>query len=144
MSVYHHTPRIADTDPAADRLDDSTVPLTKEHFYELIGLRPLTQNQQNACGFHVATYVLLALQLCLSAVFIVLGSLRSVDNHVTIVILGGVSIRDDLSDVVFEAEEIYWDVVADRLMRVLQDERKAHPDTFAPAASKLAKSISRR
>ena len=199
LSIYRHAPRVADPDPAADRLDDSTTPLTKEHFYELIGMHPPQHSLQmpkklEVQGglystirghrryiqtkyriFDVATYVLLALQLLLSAVFIVLGSLTTVDSHVTIAILGAISvviggvlalmkgqglpnrlrqIRDDLTNVVFEAEELYWDVAADHevyyrdirklredYLRVLQEARTSHPDTFNSTANKLAKGI---
>lgn len=197
ISVYHHAPRVADPDPAADRLDDDPKPLTKEHFYELMGMHPpqgslLMPKQLAVHGglyskirahlryiqtkyrvFDVATYVLLALQLLLSAVFIVLGSLTSVDSHVTIAVLGAVSVvvagvlalmkgqglpnrlrqtRDDLMTVVFEAEELYWDVAADRpvlyrdvrqlredYMRVLVEARKSHPDAFNSTANKIAR-----
>ncbi|KAI5367406.1 hypothetical protein Slin15195_G025340 [Septoria linicola] len=196
-SVYHHAPRVADPDPAADRLDDDPKPLTKEHFYELMGMHPphgslLMPKQLAVHGglyskigahlryiqtkyrvFDVATYVLLVLQLLLSAVFIVLGSLTSVDSHVAIAILGAISVtvagvlalmkgqglpnrlrqtRDDLATVVFEAEESYWDVAADRhflcsgvrqlredYMRVLVEARKSHPDAFNSTANKIAR-----
>lgn len=114
--------------------------------------------------FDVFTYIFLVLQLLLSAVFIILGSLRQVDTHIIIAILGAVSAviggllavmkgqglpnrlrqtRDSLKNVVFEAEELYWDVEANRAvyfkdiiklredyLRVMMEARKNHPDTW--------------
>lgn len=124
--------------------------------------------------FDVFTYVFLALQLLLSAVFIILGSLRSVDSHTAIAVLGAVStviggalalmkgqglpnrlrqVRDDLSNVLFEAEELYWDVAAKRpvlfadvvkvredYLSVLQAARRNHPDTWQ-GTSDIAKGV---
>jgi len=126
--------------------------------------------------FDVFTYAFLLLQLFLSAVFIVLGSLTKVDSHIAIAVLGAVSTviagmlalmkgqglpnrlrqtRDALRNVVFMAEELYWDVGADRpvfykdikkvredYLRVLEEARKNHPDTWNSAASGVAKGIS--
>lgn len=98
--------------------------------------------------FDVLTYVLLVLQLLLGAVFIVLGSLPSVDAHVSIAVLGALStvtagalalmkgqglpnrlhqMRDDLHNVKFEAEELYWDVAAGRTV-LYRDIRKLRED----------------
>lgn len=178
-------------------------PLTTEHFYELMGMnaphshgqapkelakqhglygkirRRLRYVQTKYRVFDVATYVFMALQLLLSAVFIVLGSLSSVDSHVAIAILGAIStviagalalmkgqglpnrlrqVRDDLSNVLFMAEELYWDVAADRpvlfadivkvreaYLRVLQEARKNHPDTWQGSSDieKGAQSVSK-
>jgi hypothetical protein len=41
--------------------------------------------------FLIATYILLVLQLLLGAIFIILGTLRSVDTHLAIAILGALS-----------------------------------------------------
>jgi hypothetical protein len=125
--------------------------------------------------FDVLTYVLLVLQLLLGAVFIVLGSLTSIDSHVSIAILGALStttagalalmkgqglpnrlhqMRDDLHNVKFEAEELYWDVVAGRsvlyrdirklredYLRVMEDGRRNHPDTWNAAAQQVAAGV---
>lgn len=128
--------------------------------------------------FDVATYVFMTLQLLLSAVFIVLGSIRSVDSHVAIAVLGAIStviagvlalmkgqglpnrlrqVRDELSNVLFEAEELYWDVAADRpvlfedivkvredYLRVLLQARRNHPDTWrGDEAERLLRSQTR-
>ncbi|KXT18486.1 hypothetical protein AC579_2263 [Pseudocercospora musae] len=199
VSVFNHAPKVADPDPAADRLDDNTTPLSKEHFYELIGMKPPQHDgqlpkelaikhglyskirshysyiQYKYRVYDIMTYAFLSLQLLLSAVFIVLGSLAQVDSHIAIAVLGAVStiiagslalmkgqglpnrlrqIRDDLSNVIFEAEELYWDVAADRpihfgdikrlrgdYMRVLAEARQNHPDTFTSTANKIAQGI---
>lgn len=149
-------PNVRDPDPAASRLDDSDKPLTEDQFYELIGMnRPLPNGelpkelarprglyakirkqheyiQTKYRVFDIFTYIFLSVQLLLSAVFIVLGSIRS-DYHIAIAVLGAVSaivagalslmkgqglpnrlrqVRDDLRNVVFEADELYWDVAA--------------------------------
>lgn len=125
--------------------------------------------------FDVLTYVLLVLQLLLGAVFIVLGSLTSVDAHVSIAVLGALStvtagalalmkgqglpnrlhqMRDDLHNVRFEAEELYWDVAAGRTvlyrdirklredyLRVMEDGRRNHPDTWNAAAQQVAAGV---
>lgn len=149
-------PNVRDPDPAASRLDDSDKPLTEDQFYELIGMnRPMPNGelpkelarprglyatirkqheyiQTKYRVFDIFTYIFLSVQLLLSAVFIVLGSIRS-DYHIAIAVLGAVSaivagalslmkgqglpnrlrqVRDDLRNVVFEADELYWDVAA--------------------------------
>lgn len=161
LSLFHG-PKIDDPDPASDRLDDDLTPLTEEHFYELIGMKApdkkkdghhqLPKDLATSHGlygairsrmryvqwkyriFDIATYVFLAMQLLLSAVFIVLGSIRA-NAHIAIAVLGAVSAviggvmslmkgqglpnrlrqaRDDLKNVLFAAEELYWDVQAGR------------------------------
>ncbi|KAJ9624109.1 hypothetical protein H2203_005558 [Taxawa tesnikishii (nom. ined.)] len=152
-------PQVADPDPAADRLDDDLTPLSAAEFYELMGMRaPTSENEQpkelatrnglygrvrKHMGYiqtkyriyDVAVYVFLVLQLFLSAIFIILGSLTRVDSHVAIAVLGAVSTviagllalmkgqglpqrlrqtRDALRNVIFEAEELYWDFAARR------------------------------
>lgn len=192
LSIFRHAPKVDDPDPVAERLEDNMTPLSKESFYELMGMHaPTTEGQApkdlaRRHGlyskirkrlsyvqtkyriFDVVTYVFMALQLLLSAVFIVLGSLRDIDSHVVIAVLGAVStvisgalalmkgqglpnrlrqVRDDLANVLFEAEELYWDVAANRevlfedivkvredYLRVLQEARRNHPDTWRGSA----------
>ncbi|KAF2165108.1 hypothetical protein M409DRAFT_67394 [Zasmidium cellare ATCC 36951] len=198
VSIFQHAPKVMDPDPAADRLDDNMTPLTKPHFYELIGMNPPNNGQMpKKLGtknglyetvlkhhtyvqtkyrvFDVATYVLMGVQLLLSAIFIILGSIRS-NYHIAIAVLGAVStviagalalmkgqglpnrlrqIRDDLQNVLFEAEELYWDVAADRpvlfkdikkvredYLRVLVAARKNHPDNWIGAANEIAQGVS--
>ncbi|KAK3700638.1 hypothetical protein LTR37_015827 [Vermiconidia calcicola] len=155
-------PPVKDPDPAADRLAEDMTPLTTEDFYDLMGLQPATSLEHDETklkhlarpsglfsrivqstsyenrkykAFAVAVYVFLVLQLVISAVFIILGSLRGIDTHVTIAVLGAVSTviagglalmqgqglpyrlrqtRDALRNVVFEAEELYWDMRSGR------------------------------
>lgn len=151
LSIFRHAPKVDDPDPAADRLVENDTPLSRESFYELMGMhapqthgqapkelatrhglygkirRRLSYVQTKYRVFDVVTYVFMALQLLLSAVFIVLGSLTTIDSHVAIAVLGAVStviagalalmkgqglpnrlrqVRDDLSNVLFEAEEL--------------------------------------
>lgn len=125
--------------------------------------------------FDVLTYVLLVLQLLLGAVFIVLGSLTSTHTPISVAILGALStatagalalmkgqglpnrlhqMRDDLHNVKFEAEELYWDVAAGRpvlyrdirklredYLRVMEDGRRNHPDTWNGAAQQVAAGV---
>ncbi|KAK0306173.1 hypothetical protein LTR01_006521 [Friedmanniomyces endolithicus] len=198
-TLHPPAPNLDDPDPAAARLDNDTTPLTPADFYELMGMRPPISKQQNPKElairhglyariqslfrhtqtkyriFDVLTYVLLALQLVLSAVFIVLGSLTRVDSHVAIAVLGAVSTvvagglalmkgqglpnrlrqtRDGLRNVMFEAEELYWDVGADRavfykdvkkvredFLRVTEEARRNHPDTWNPVATGIAAGV---
>lgn len=84
-------------------------------------------------AFDMAAYTLLTLQLIISAVFIILGSLHSVDTHVAIAALGAVATviagvlalmqgqglpsrlrrtRDSYENVLFEFEELYFDKIA--------------------------------
>lgn len=117
---------------------------------------------------------LLIVQLILSAIFIVLGAIN-VDHHVTIAALGAVSTvvagilalakgqgqpnryrmeRDGLRKVLFEADELYWDVNAGRnvifsdikklregYLKVVSDAQKNHPDFWqeSPQAQETGK-----
>ncbi|KAK4962860.1 hypothetical protein LTR10_000487 [Elasticomyces elasticus] len=197
--VFSSAPPVVDPDPAADRLDDETTPLSTADFYELMGMRQPVSKQENPRAlairhglyariqsrfsytqrkyriFDVLTYGLLALQLALSATFIVLGSLAKVESHVAIAVLGAVSTvvagalalmkgqglpnrlrqtRDGLRNVLFEAEELYWDVGADRpvfykdikkvredFLRVTEEERRNHPDTWNATATGVAQGV---
>jgi len=189
-------PKVADPDPAADRLDDDETPLAEEDFYKLMGMKPPISKSENPKKlgmkngmysrivtkyeyintkyriFDVLTYVLLVLQLMLGAVFIVLGSLTNFDSHASIAILGALStltagalalmkgqglpnrlhqMRDNLHNVKFEAEELYWDVAAGRAvlyrdirklredyLRVMEDGRRNHPDTWNAVTQQMA------
>ncbi|EMC96271.1 hypothetical protein BAUCODRAFT_147904 [Baudoinia panamericana UAMH 10762] len=180
--------KVEDPDSAANRLDDDLTPLAPEDFYELMGMRAPPDKQTNPKNlalrnglysriqkahhyiqtkyrlFDVFTYIFLLLQLILSAVFIILGSLTRVNTNIAIVVLGAVSTiiagaltimkgqglpnrlrhtRDGLNNVIFEAEELYWDVGASKpvlykdvkklrtdFLRVMEEARKNHPDTW--------------
>lgn len=108
-------------------------------------------------------------QIIIGAIFIVLGALRDPRTYLAIAILGAVSTavggalalmkgqglpnrlrqaRDQMRNVVFEAEELYWDFRSGRpiiysdikkiredYLRVLEEMRKNHPDTWTNAAS---------
>ncbi|KAM0713768.1 hypothetical protein Q7P37_010730 [Cladosporium fusiforme] len=193
-------PKIADPDPASDRLDDDPTPLTDEDFYKLMGMRPPSSKNKNPKKlgmrngmysrisgkyeyinrkyriFDVLTYVLLVLQLLLGAVFIVLGSITGMcTTNISIAVLGALStvaagalalmkgqglpnrlhqMRDDLHNVKFEAEELYWDVAAGRevlyrdirklredYLRVMEDGRRNHPDTWTAATQQVAAGV---
>lgn len=118
--------------------------------------------------FDAMIMVLIVMQIMLSAVFIILGSLN-IDHHITIAVLGAVGTviagmlalvkgqglpnrlrmeRDGLRKVIFEAEELYWDVGAGRsvtfdeirklrtaYLAVLEDARRNHTDTWNAAAT---------
>ena len=120
-------------------------------------------------AFAIAVYVFLVLQLIISAVFIILGSLRNVDTHITIAVLGAVSTviagglalmqgqglpnrlrqtRDALNNVVFAAQELWWDEKTGRpilykdvkkiredYLRVLEDQKNNNPDTWKAAGT---------
>lgn len=122
--------------------------------------------------FDATTYVLLALQIVIGAVFIILGALRDARTYLAIAILGAVSTvvgsvlalmkgqglpnrlrqaRDQMRNVVFEAEELYWDFRSGRpiiysdikkiredYLRVMEEMRKNHPDTWTNTASQAA------
>ncbi|GAB1740602.1 hypothetical protein NU219Hw_g5696t1 [Hortaea werneckii] len=192
--------RVYDPDPAAKRLaSEDNAPLSDTDFYRLIGMRPpdaIHQNpgelaiqqglydriqhqlqyiQRKYRVYDVLTYALLVLQLLMSAIFIVLGSLSEVDSHVAIAVLGAIStgigsalalmkgqglpnrlgrIRDSLRNVVFEAEELFWDVRANRavffrdivrlredFLRVMEDAGNHHPDTWNGTAMGIAEGI---
>ena len=187
-----HGVHVKDLDPAADRLAEDPNPLSKEDFYELMGLNPPSPGKERVQQlikpgglygrmarttkythvkyrtFAVAVYVFLVLQLIISAVFIILGSLRNVDTHITIAVLGAVSTiiagglalmqgqglpnrlrqtRDALRDVLFAADELFWDMrtgreilykdikkIREDYLRVLQEQRNNNPDMWQQAA----------
>lgn len=159
----HHppAPKLTEPDPAAPRLaSEESQPLPAPAIYNLLGLRPsttpspppsalalpaglysqilaaLATTQSRYRLYNLLTYALLILQLLLSAVFIVLGSLPPArDSRLAIAVLGAISTvvssalalmkgqglphrlrrtRDALRKVVFEAEELFWDVRAER------------------------------
>ena len=109
QSVFHGA-HVKDIDPAAHRLARSTKPLTPEVFFQLMGLKEPTPEHEDMedlmiphglytrmvkavrwtnkkyYAFAIAVYVFLVLQLMISAVFIILGSLRNVDTHITIAV----------------------------------------------------------
>ena len=122
--------------------------------------------------FDFLTYALLVLQLMLGAIFIVLGSLTNFNSHASIAVLGALStitagalalmkgqglpnrlhqMRDNLHNVKFEAEELYWDCAAGRkvlyrdirklredYLRVMEDGRRNHPDTWNAVTQQMA------
>ena len=136
-----------------------TTPLKPDDFYELLGMRkPDAQTHltpkdlDTPHGFYhhvrhrevwvarrylfydIFVSALLVVQLLLSAVFIVLGSVNSI-HHITITVLGAVSTltagilalvkgqglptrlrmeRDGLRAVLLQADELYWDAAANR------------------------------
>lgn len=145
-----------DMDPAANRLAQDTTILKPHEFYELIGMLP--QDEQGMApaklasphGFYsnlkakersvnrkfwiydIMVNVLLVVQLILSAVFIVLGSINPVP-HVAVTVLGAITTtiagtlalvkgqgqpnrmrmeRDGFRTVIFTADEMYWDAGA--------------------------------
>lgn len=176
-----------DLDPAADRLATNLTPLSNEDFCSLIGIRPeisptvhiadialphglyaqvvskMHYNNKKYKAFAFAVYFLLVVQTAISAVFIILGSIRKTDLHLTIAVLGAVATvisgglglmngqglpnrlrqtRDSLRNIVFEAEELYWDARSGRpvlykdvkklredYLRVLERARQRHPDS---------------
>ena len=189
-----HAPAVKDTDPAAERLAEDETPLTDRDFYELMGMRAPTGSGDETVKniavphglfskmvrsmlwthrkyrmFAVAVYVLLILQLMISAVFIILGALAHLDSHIVIAILGAVSTviagglalmqgqglpnrlrmsRDSLRSVIFEAEELYWDMrsgrsilykdvkkVREDYLRVLEEQKRNHPDAWNSVSS---------
>lgn len=192
-------PPVKDPDNAADRLDDDLTPLTPDAFYELMGMQaPPGKNvnprrfavpnglfarigasydhvSRQYRSFDVLTYALMTVQLLLSAVFIVLGSLSSLDSHVAIAVLGAVSTviagslalmkgqglpnrlrqgRDGLRNVIFEAEELYWDAGAGRpvryadvkkvredYLRVMEEQHRNHPDTWNAVSAGISGGI---
>ncbi|KAI7144657.1 hypothetical protein KC344_g5177 [Hortaea werneckii] len=194
------TTRGYDPDPAAKRLaSEGNASLSDMDFYRLIGMLPpdtdhqspeelaipqglydriqhqLQYIQSKYRVYDVLTYALLVLQLLLSAIFIVLGSLSEVDSHVAISVLGAIStgigsalalmkgqglpnrlgrIRDSLRNVAFEAEELFWDVRANRavyfrdivrlredFLRVMEDARNHHPDTWNGTTMSIAEGV---
>jgi len=137
---------------------EGSEPLTRENFYDLIGMQAPVDGcppkklatvhglygiiakrerliNEKFKVYEALIYFLLTLQLLLSAVFIILGSLRNVDSHVAIAILGAISTviagtlallkgqglpnrlrmtRTGLRRVMFEAKALYWNVGAGR------------------------------
>lgn len=125
--------------------------------------------------FNVATYALLALQVIIGAIFIIFGALRHAEIHVAISVLGAISTaiggaltlmkgqglpnrlrvaRNRLHNVVFEAEELYWDFrsgkaiffsdikqLREDYLRVMEEMRRNHPDTWTDAATETAKPV---
>lgn len=122
--------------------------------------------------FNIATYALLALQVIIGAIFIILGALRNPRIYIAISVLGAISTavggalalmkgqglpnrlreaRNRLRNVIFEAEEIYWDFQSGRsiiysdvkklredYLRVVEEMRRNHPDTWTDAATEAA------
>lgn len=104
-------------------------------------------------------------------VFIILGSLRNVDTHITIAVLGALATiisgglalmkgqglpnrlrqtRDSLRDVIFEIDEMYWDVqtgrqvlfkdikkIREKYLTALAQERQNHPDVWNDAVAAI-------
>lgn len=123
--------------------------------------------------FNVATYALLALQVIIGAIFIILGALRNAEIYVAISVLGAISTaiggalalmkgqglpnrlreaRNRLRNVIFEAEELYWDFRSGRAiiysdvkklredyLRVVEEMRRNHPDVWTDATTEAAK-----
>ncbi|KAK5108917.1 hypothetical protein LTR62_007719 [Meristemomyces frigidus] len=195
------SPAVNDIDPAASRLDSDPTPLDPSTFYYLIGMKPPLSKHQNPkdlviehglyskiqirlryvqtmyLAFDILANALLIIQLFLSAVFIVIGSLARTDTHVAVAALGAAATvvagtlalmkgnglpnrlrqtRDNLRNVEFEAEELYWDVGAGKtvryrdvvklredFLRVLEEARRNHPDTWNPIAKGIAVGIRR-
>lgn len=108
-------PPVQDLDPAAERLARDLNPLSTEDFLRLLGVnastspadslaklalpfglyskiyKELQYNNRKFKAFDIAAYGLLVVQIIISAVFIILGSLRNVDTHITIAVLGAVA-----------------------------------------------------
>ncbi|KAK3719656.1 hypothetical protein LTR37_004193 [Vermiconidia calcicola] len=198
------SPPVRDPDPAADRLAEDMTPLTTEDFYDLMGMQPATSLEHDETklkhlarpsglfsrivqstsyenrkykAFAITVYVFLVLQLVISAVFIILGSLRGIDTHVTIAVLGAVSTviagglalmqgqglpyrlrqtRDALRNVVFEAEELYWDMRSGRpilyedvkkiredYLRVMEERKMNQPDSWNSTSQNIAQGSAR-
>lgn len=159
-SVKPAAATVRDSNPASptDTKDDEE-PLSEDEFYDLLGTRKPTPGHDDAIKlalphglyhriqqqlrhiqrkyriYDFLAYAFLSLQLLLSAVFIVLGSLAHVDSHIAIAVLGAFSTviggglalmkgqglpnrlrrtRDALRNVLFEAEDLYADVGAGR------------------------------
>ncbi|KAI5210247.1 hypothetical protein AUEXF2481DRAFT_25107 [Aureobasidium subglaciale EXF-2481] len=141
--------------------DDGDIePLSRQEIYTLLGMAPPSEDNttprhlESAHGFYaqllkserraarqyrvydIAIIFLMIVQLCISAVFVVLGSLPNLDSHhVAVASLGAIGTlvagmlalmrgqglpnrlrmeRDALRRVVFETEELYWDARAGR------------------------------
>lgn len=188
QSVYN-APPVRDIDPAADRLAEDPTPLSAEDFYTLIGLNAPTPGKDGLGqiakphglygklyrnekftnrkyhAFDFTAYILLFLQLVISAVFIILGSLPHLDTHIPIAVLGAIATviagalalmkgnglpnrlrveRDELRLVMFEVEELYWDIrsgrdvlykdvkkVREDFLRVMKAMADHHPDAVS-------------
>ncbi|KAH0284816.1 hypothetical protein M436DRAFT_54340 [Aureobasidium namibiae CBS 147.97] len=150
-------------------------PLSQQEVYTLLGMAPPTANNttprhlESAHGFYsqllkserraarqyrlydIAIIYLMIVQLCISAVFVVLGSLPNLDRyHVAVAALGAIGTvvagmlalmrgqglpnrlrmeRDALRKVVYETEELYWDTRAGREVDFADVERLR--DAFA-------------
>ncbi|KAG9951762.1 hypothetical protein KCU85_g2620, partial [Aureobasidium melanogenum] len=146
--------------PNNNETDADSEPLSQQDVYTLLGMAAPTANNttprhlESAHGFYaqllkterrasrhyrmydVAIFFLMIVQLCISAVFVVLGSLPNLDrHHVAVASLGAIATvvagvlalmkgqglpnrlrmeRDALRRVVFETEELYWDARAGR------------------------------
>lgn len=161
--------------PDPDEDDDEDFPFklaTKGGLFKLI-TSELRSLQYKYRVFNILTYVLLGLQVIIGAVFIILGALRDARIYVAISALGAISTavggilalmkgqglpnrlreaRNRMSNVVFEAQELYWDFQSGRpiiysdvkkiredYLRVLEELRRNHPDAWTNAASEAAK-----
>ena len=148
-------------DSTAARLAKDTTPLKRDDFYELLGMaKPdskthlppkdwdtlhgfyhLVRRRERSVGqryrfYDIFVSGLLVVQLLLSAVFIVLGSINAI-HHITITVLGAFATliagilalvkgqglptrlrmeRDGLRAVLLQAKELYWDAAANRPM----------------------------
>ncbi|KAI9661235.1 MAG: hypothetical protein M1821_009562 [Bathelium mastoideum] len=124
--------------------------------------------------YDIIVYVFLILQIILAAIFIVLGALQNLDTHNAVAALGAVSTvvggvlalmkgqglpnrlrmtRAGLQKILFEAEELYWDVCAGRkvwysdikkvredYLNVIEEANRNHPDTWNTTAPNAAAS----
>ncbi|KAH0370671.1 hypothetical protein KCU65_g2284, partial [Aureobasidium melanogenum] len=146
--------------PNNNETDADSEPLSQQDVYTLLGMAAPTANNttprhlESAHGFYaqllkterrasrhyrmydIAILFLMIVQLSISAVFVVLGSLPNLDrHHVAVASLGAIATvvagmlalmkgqglpnrlrmeRDALRRVVFETEELYWDARAGR------------------------------
>jgi hypothetical protein len=149
--------------------DSDKTPLSRQDIYTLLGMAAPTANNttprhlESAHGFYgqlvgserraarqyllydCAIILLMIVQLCISAVFVVLGSLPNLDrHHVAVASMGAIGTvvagvlalmkgqglpnrlrmeRDALRRVVFETEEVYWDARAGREVNYANVER---------------------
>lgn len=149
---------VKDLDPAAERIANDTTPLQPADFYELMGMQApdahgksprkvytehgfyssVRQRErrvsQSYWAYDLIVNALLLMQIILSAVFIVLGSVNSI-HRITITVLGALSTlivsilamlkgqglpnrlrmeRNSFRMVLFQADELYWDVGASK------------------------------
>ena len=105
-------------------------------------------NNRKFKAFDILTYGLLFVQIVISAVFIILGSIREANTNLSIAILGAVATvisgslalmkgqglpnrlrqtRDSLRNIMFEAEELYTDVKSGRPV-LYKDVKKLRTD----------------